>query len=239
MDFSTLNVTWYDIFGLIGVIVYISSYFSLQAGIVKGEGYLYASLNTVAATCVLLSLVNNFNLSSTIIQVTYIAISIFGMTRFYLLSHKIEFNSEERAFLSIAAPNLQKLHARKLLDLGNWQTTEVEFPLTNEGETITHLHFLLDGEAAVSVSGKRIANLDACSLVGEISYLSKMPASASVTLTKPSRLFSIDTAILDKFLIRNQQVRSELEASIANQISGKLIRANKTLLAQVEGTTGN
>ena len=58
---------WSDILGLVGVFLYIGSYFGLQAGFIKGQGYLYAGLNASAATCVLLSLVQSFNLSSAII----------------------------------------------------------------------------------------------------------------------------------------------------------------------------
>ncbi len=225
------GIPWSDFLGIVGVFLYIGSYFGLQAGMIKGQGYLYAILNTSAACCVLLSLAEHFNLSSAIIQITYIGISIFGMVRFYLLTRQIRFTDEERIFLGVVAPDLPKFQARQLLDLGSWKTESVDTMLTEEDRALSHLFFLLDGTADVKVAGRTVATLGARSLVGEMSCLSGMPASASVVLSEPSRLFMVDVKVLNTFLARNLAVRHELESRFANQITEKLIRANAALSA--------
>ena len=228
------DITWNDMLGLVGVILYIGSYFSIQAGLIKGEGYLFAGLNTASAACVLLSLAENFNLSSAVIQITYIAISVFGIIRFYLLTHRIKFSEDEKIFLNAIAPNLHKIQARQLLDLGSWKTKLGDTVLTEEGNLPSHLYFLLDGSAEVKVAGNVVANLNAKSLVGEISCLTGMTASASVILKQPSRLFEINLTDLEDYLLRNTPVRHELESQFASQIGQKLIQANATLLTQME-----
>lgn len=226
------GVTWGDISGIVGVVIYIGSYFSLQAGLIRGQGYLYAGLNATAATCVLLSLIEDFNLSSALIQITFIAISCFGMVRFYLLTHLIKFSDEEQAFLNVAAPNLHKLKARQLLKTGTWKTALEGTRLTEEGVNIDHLYFVLDGSARVVVANNDVAELREKSLVGEISCLTGMPASATVILSEPSRLFAMNVKDLNDFFARNQSVRHEMEGQFASQVSAKLIKANATLLAQ-------
>jgi CRP-like cAMP-binding protein len=215
--------------GIVGVILYIGSYFALQAGKIKGQGYLYAGLNTAAACCVLLSLTKNFNLSSAIIQVTYISISVFGIVRFYLLTNRIRFTDEERVFLEVVAPNLAKLQARQLLDLGTWKTAQLGTLLTEEGKSLARLSFLFDGAADVTVAGGTVAKLGPKSLIGEMSCLTGMQTSATVTVTEPSRLFTVEVKKLNDFLARNLSVRHELESRFAYQIGEKLIRANTAL----------
>ncbi|MEG3620373.1 cyclic nucleotide-binding domain-containing protein [Magnetovibrio sp. PR-2] len=227
------GIAWGDLMGIVGVILYIGSYFALQAGIIKGQGYLYATLNTAAASCVLLSLVNNFNLSSAIIQVTYIAISVFGIIRFYILTHRIKFNFEELAFIGVASPNLDKLYSRKLLNVGMWKTVPPDTVLTAEGQTPSSLFYIFEGYAEVTVGGKSVAHLEGNSLVGEMSCLTGMPASATVIATKPTRIFELNLGDLEKFLVRNPTVRHELESRFAKQISTKLVRANAALMEQV------
>lgn len=226
------GLPWSDFLGLVGVVVYIGSYFGLQAGLIKGQGYLYAILNTVAACCVLLSLSEHFNLSSAVIQITYIGISVFGMVRFYLLTHSIRFTEEERVLLDVVAPNLTKLLARRFLDQGTWITAQPNTMLTEESKPLPSLYFLYDGAAKVSVAGNTVAELAPKSLVGEMSCLSGLPASATVTLSQTSRLFAIDVKKLNDFLARNLAVRYELEGRFAAQISDKLIRANTALSAR-------
>ncbi|MDZ7842392.1 MAG: cyclic nucleotide-binding domain-containing protein [Gammaproteobacteria bacterium] len=226
------GVPWSHFLGLAGVAVYIGAYFALQAGLVKGQGYLYASLNTAAACLVLISLTENFNLPSAVIQVTYIAISVFGMARFYMMTHHIRFTEEELGVLSMALPGIPKLECRRFLDKGEWKDAPEGTVLTEEGEPVRSLSFLVSGGARVEVGGKTVAQLDPPALVGEMSVVMKQPASATVTVTEPSRLLCIDVGVLDGFLERNATVRHALESRIASHLGGKLGRSNAALSAK-------
>ena len=70
-----------DVAGIAGVGFYLGSYTALQLGMLRGDGYAYAILNAAAAALVLLSLKEAFNLSSAVIQVSWIVISLVGITR--------------------------------------------------------------------------------------------------------------------------------------------------------------
>ncbi len=70
-----------EVCGLIGAAIYVMSYGLLSVGMVKGDSPLYILLNTVAALCVLLSLTEDFNLASAIIQVTWVGFSVIGIIR--------------------------------------------------------------------------------------------------------------------------------------------------------------
>lgn len=226
--FSALEtVQWADVMGLVGVLLSIGAYFALQAGFIKGEGYLYASLQTLGAICLLLSLAHDFNLSSAIIQVTYIAIGGFGMARFYYLTHRIQFTVEEQIFLDAAVPHLEKLPARQLLDQGTWERLPPGTLLTEEGHSLSHLFFLLDGELEVHIAGKRVTQLGPKSMIGEMSCLTGQPTSATVRVTGTAYVFKIEVARLTAFLARNASARHELERCFTRQISLNLIRANR------------
>lgn len=161
---TVAEMPWTDLVGLVGVVIYIGSYFGLQAGVIKGQGYLYAALNIAAAGCVLTSLADNFNLSSAVIQITYIGISIFGITLFYLRTRAIKFTDEEQTFLNIVAPNLARHKSRQLVDLGVWIDAMPGTVLAEEGKTVSQLSFKLRGKADVTVNNQTVANLDAQSL---------------------------------------------------------------------------
>ncbi len=72
---------WHQIVGLSGTVLYIGSYFLLQAGKIRGESITYSILNLLAASLVLFSLSYKFNLASTLIQVSWILISLIGLAR--------------------------------------------------------------------------------------------------------------------------------------------------------------
>lgn len=81
MSFSLFWI--WDGIGLLGAGLYFTSYFLLASLKVKGDSYLYISMNTAAASLVIISLIYSFNLSAFIIQAVWIAIGMFGLFRIY------------------------------------------------------------------------------------------------------------------------------------------------------------
>ena len=65
--------------GVVGFMIYISSFFSVQCGHLCGNGILFPVLQVTAATCVLVSLASAYNLASFMIQTSYIAIGLYGI----------------------------------------------------------------------------------------------------------------------------------------------------------------
>ena len=71
---------FYNIVWIIGAISYLLSYFLLQLGKIN-TWYIYTILNLVWASCILYSLLREYNLPSVIIQVSWIFISVYWLYR--------------------------------------------------------------------------------------------------------------------------------------------------------------
>jgi hypothetical protein len=227
-----LVLHWSDLFGIFGVLLYVGSYFALQAGLIGGRGYLYPALNAAAAGSVLLSLLHNFNMSSAMIQITFIAISLFGMARFYIVTHRVQFSDEEQVVQHMLVPTLDKSDARRFLKLRTFRDLEEGSILTEEKSSVPCLYVIVSGLASVVVNGRQIASLGDGTLVGEMSSLSGAPASATVVTSAPSRIFEIESTVLNAYLAKNMNVRQELQSRFAGQISDKLVAANQALAGQ-------
>lgn len=78
MDYSIL-----DLFGNIGVILIISAYLLLQINKVSSNDILYSIMNLSGASFVILSLIEDFNLSAFIIEVFWVAISMIGIYNYF------------------------------------------------------------------------------------------------------------------------------------------------------------
>ncbi|WP_198014582.1 CBU_0592 family membrane protein [Salipiger mucosus] len=66
--------------GVIGFLFYAGSYAMLSARAISGDSMLYFGLNTIAAVCVTVSLVHDFNLASLMIQSFWIVTGLGAMT---------------------------------------------------------------------------------------------------------------------------------------------------------------
>ena len=225
-------MSWFDIAGFIGVGLYIGSYGALQVGLLRGDSYTYALVNGVAAACILLSLAEAFNLSSAIIQVTWISISLVGVIRLYIINSRLRFTEDEQFFLDRAMPGLSKIDARKFLDISHAIDGEEGVQLTQQGEPIKHLIYLVDGEARVFSGGVEVATVGSGNYIGDVTYLMGEPATATVKLATAARYLSFEAENLRKFLERNATVRRQLEESAADNLRKKLTATTQQAASQ-------
>lgn len=226
---ETTSVLIFDVIGLTGVVFYIAAYAALQFGLLKGNGYTYTIMNLIAATLVLVSLSNDFNLSSAIIQTTWIAISVFGLTRYFILHHSTKLSAEEAAFARSKLPNIPKPMVRQFFLAGSWADLNSGTVLATEGEDLNALVYLLLGEADVSHGGHTVATLKADSFVGELTCFDGGRATATVTLNTPARVFKIASRDLAKLCNRNAELKVEIEQAIRRETGIKLVAANSRL----------
>ncbi len=74
-------VHWSDLVGIAGVVLVLLAYLLLQTGKLPSTTASYSLLNLLGSLAILVSLAYAFNLSSLVIQVAWIAISIYGLRR--------------------------------------------------------------------------------------------------------------------------------------------------------------
>ncbi len=224
----------FEFAGLLGVVFYLGAYLALQLGVLEGSGYPYASLNMLAAALILVSLVDSFNLWSAVIQISWIVISLAGMSLYFMRTRQITFTPEERAFLNAKFFQMSPIDARKFLSAGRWWTGDAGTVLATQGEVIGQLHYLADGAARVTMETRQVNEQGGRSFVGELTCFNAEPASATVTLDRPSRIFSIDAPKLRSLCARRPDLRLHIENSAMLDTHGKLLAANRRLLRRGE-----
>ena len=79
--------------GVVGFVVYVGGFSLLQTGHLSGNGMTYALSNVVAATLVLISLINAFNFASFLIQISFITSGLYGAGR-QLFGKRYQANTE-------------------------------------------------------------------------------------------------------------------------------------------------
>jgi hypothetical protein len=215
-----------NLVGCLGVAIYLGSYLALQLGFLRGQSYAYAGLNIAAASCVLISLSGALNLSSALIQGSWIAISVVGIARLAAGDLLTRFTEEERLVADQVVPGLAKHLARRLLDCGTWVDGREGDRLTVEAEPVAHLACLVSGSATASIGGRAVGRIGPGGLIGEIGALRDAPATATMTLEAPSRYFAIGAVRLRHLARRDSSLAAALETSLSDELRLKLIMAN-------------
>ena len=217
---------FYEIAGFVGVAFYLGSYAALQAGFVKGNGYVYATLNLLAASFVLMSLFATWNLWSAIIQISWIVLSVVGMTRVWLIKRSLRFTEEEEQLILSKLPTLDRIGARRFLNIGTWRDGHVGEEMTQEGAPVTRVYYLQDGEVDVDVGGQHIAKVGPDHFIGEMACLEQGPASATVRIAQPTRYFTIASDDLSQLIAKYPDIAPHIHFAFSGNTQAKLIGTN-------------
>lgn len=78
IDLIDLQVV-FRMLGICGFILYMTAFFLLQVKVIDGSSVSYSAMNVAAASLVLISLQADFNLSSFLIQISWISIGLYGI----------------------------------------------------------------------------------------------------------------------------------------------------------------
>ena len=76
-----MTLEWYDFVGTTGVVIILATYFLLQTERLSSTDVIYSLLNLIGAALIALSLLFDFNVSAFIIEIAWMAISVYGIIR--------------------------------------------------------------------------------------------------------------------------------------------------------------
>lgn len=225
-------MSFYGIIGIAGVGFYLGSYALLQFGLLRSAGYVYSMLNLIAASCVALSFLDAFNLSSLLIQVSWIVISLIGLTRIWMFRNLNRFSLDDRKFGDAVLSRLDDVDLKRLLNVGEWETLPAGTILTEQGQPVDALVYLATGKAEVQRDGHAVATMSTARFIGEMTCMTGEPATATVRLVTEARLLKLPASAFRSFVTRQPVVRDHIELAFARDLRRKLAEhMHKNVLA--------
>ncbi len=96
--------------------------------------------------------------------------------------------------------------------------------IIKQGKPLERMFIILEGQAEIRVNGEVVATLPEGSLVGEVEFLDKLPASADVVVLRESTLIELNNARLANLMEMNPRLGYVLMSEIA-RTEGQRLRA--------------
>ncbi len=122
---------------------------------------------------------------------------------------------------------LTRLEFAKLLRAGRWNNAEPGHVLTKAGQPVRDLVLISHGAVQVEIGGKKIAELRDGQLVGEMSFVTGHPASATVVVKEPTQYLVWSQEDLRKLLLNNPTLHFALSHVLSSEITRKLMHTTK------------
>jgi len=141
----------------------------------------------------------------------------------------VQFSDDEKRMLDTLFSDLPRSRARHLFDQGVWLTGKAGDTLTYEGELVSHLYYLAEGEARVLAMGQQVGLCHAGDLIGELTVLSGENATATVILNTPARFWCAPAEDLRPYVEAHEDVRRAIEHGFATVLKAKLRASNRAI----------
>lgn len=135
----------------------------------------------------------------------------------------------ERALMRRVLPSLADPQLARIAGCGDRREVAAGEQLTLQGASVDHLYFLLDGAADVAIDGIDVARVSAGGFVGEMSFLTGQPASATVRMAFPGVALVFRREALERVFTRDAETRTAFQTLIGADLAEKVGRANRAL----------
>ncbi len=167
-----------------------------------------------------------FDPVSVLWEAIFVIVNVVQLFLIWYYEYQHSFAADEKHFAESMPGGVDRSAVKRLLDHAELVQFDPGATLTTEGEPVQKLMYLADGIVKIELGDRIVAICGPGDYVGELSFLSGSPASATATVVKPTRVLSFDQKELTAAIEADAQLRRTLESALNRNLAGKLVRAN-------------
>jgi hypothetical protein len=156
----------------------------------------------------------------------FTTVNVIQLAIILLAGRRRKTSEDEKFFIETVMPTLEGNLRARVLKMARWQTREPGEVLVEEGQTSPELVFIAKGAASVERGGSIVGVCGPGDFLGEMSFLTGKPASATVRVANETRCCVFDPGVLKVLTDKNPAIRQSLEVSFNRNLVGKLERMN-------------
>ncbi|HQZ12835.1 MAG TPA: cyclic nucleotide-binding domain-containing protein [Devosia sp.] len=159
-------------------------------------------------------------------EVIFVAVNVVQLMILLYYRRRHDMSDDERRFATTIANDVEGSTVRRLLRLAELRHAAPDSTLTVEGKPVDELLFLAEGVAQIERNGRIVAVCGPGDFVGEMSFISGAPATATARVMKPARYFAFDQKRLRAAMAADTDLRRALESGFNRNLSDKLAKAS-------------
>lgn len=153
-------------------------------------------------------------------------VNVFQTARLARAQNLSEWSSEERYLQTTAFRALPNETFKKLMEIAEWRNVQKGDILIHEHDDVNRLMLVYDGTATVHLEHKPITYLRENSFIGEMSFLTGNPASATVKAATTMRVITWDKVALYDLMAKESDLKNGLQTLFSYDLAEKLSKQN-------------
>ena len=147
-----------------------------------------------------------------------------GFMLIYLLwsNSRIKFDQQEQLLYDNEFSGLTRIEFNQLLKISEWELERAGYVYTTMGKALENIYYIVSGRAEARLADGNAATIKEGSVIGEVSYRLKCPASATVTAIDSVMCLRWNQDELRALCKKNENIKRTLDALFSSDMARKL-----------------
>jgi signal transduction histidine kinase len=163
---------------------------------------------------------------SVVWEALFVLVNVVQLVILWIDENHHRFDEDEMHFVDSMPASVERQALKRLLAIANRRSFAPGERLITEGEAVKEVLYLTSGIAQIEANGRVIAVCRPGDYLGEMSYLTGAPASATVVAAEPMRVLAFEQKRLHDAVARDASIHQAMETGLNRNLVGKLVRAN-------------
>ncbi len=164
-------------------------------------------------------------------EVIFVAVNVGQLAILWYYARRHRFAEHETHFAASMPSSVDRRSIRRLLKLAHLRSAQPGDKLTSEGALVDDLMFIAEGVVQIERDGRIVAVCGPGDFLGEMSFVSGSPASATAVVARPVRYLAFNQMRLRNAVEADSELKQAMDASFSRNLVGKLAKSGQGLPA--------
>ena len=162
----------------------------------------------------------NWNIIFVLVNIYHIAVIIYE-------KRPVKMSSKEKELYETMFRGLSPVEFLKITKIAQWKKFKSPLPIIQQGKPVNDLILIYNGMVDILVNDNKVAELKDGQFVGEMSFLTEKPATATCKVTHNTECLVWPQKDFKDLLKRNPSLYFTIQSLLSEQVSNNLVSSSQ------------
>ena len=157
----------------------------------------------------------------------FVALNLYHIAIIVYEKRPVHMSPKHKELYETMFKNMTPVEFLKITKIADWIQFKSGELITQKGHTVSTLNLIYNGTVDVAVEGKKVAELKDGQFVGEMSFLTEKPATATCVVKHDTECLVWKQEQFKDLLKRNPSLYFTIQGLLSAQVSSALVSSNK------------
>ena len=157
----------------------------------------------------------------------FVALNLYHIAVIMYEKRPVDMSPKHKELYETMFKNMTPVEFLKITKIADWIHFKTKESITQKGHTVPTLNLIYNGTVDVIVDDKKVAELKDGQFVGEMSFLTEKPATATCVVKHDTECLVWKQEQFKDLLKRNPSLYFTIQSLLSAQVSSALVSSNK------------